>query len=69
MAEFVQPMNRRVVRSYFFTDNEVNSALIDMLKAKDIPAPDYVGNAGTTKWTKEPNGIRVEWIAEDKVEV
>lgn len=58
-------MNRKIARSYFFSDNEVNNILMAALRAKDIPAPGYIDNAGTTKWTKEPMGIRVEWTDED----
>lgn len=62
-------MNRKIVRTYFFTNNEVHEAIVAMLKAKDMPIPQYVGNAGTTKWTDEPKGVRVEWIDEDDVTV
>ncbi len=58
-------MNRKIIRNYFFSDNEVNEAIVAMLKSKDMQVPQYVGNAGTTKWTKEPKGIRVEWSEED----
>lgn len=58
-------MIRKIARNYFFSDNEINNILVATLKAKDIPAPEYVGNASTTRWTKEPNGIRVEWTDHD----
>ena len=60
-------MNRQIIRSYFFTDNEINNILY--LKTKDIPAPEYVGNAGTTTWHKEKTGVRVEWTEKDDVEI
>jgi len=62
-------MQRKIVRNYFFSDNEINNALLAMLKVRDMPAPDYAGNAGTTRWTKEPNGVRVEWVDEEDVVV
>lgn len=62
-------MNRKIARSYFFSDNEINNILVAHLKTKDIPAPEYVGNAGTTQWTKEKNGVRVEWTDSDDVEI
>lgn len=62
-------MNRQINRSYFFTDRDVNEALIHWIKTRDLPQPEYIGNAGKTKWTKESGGVRVEWSEEDEVEV
>lgn len=63
-------MNRRISRTYTWTKNEVAEALCAQLRAKDIPAPQYVGNAGTTKWTSMANGsMTVEWTDEDRAEV
>ncbi len=60
-------MERRIVRSYSFTDRDVREALIAWLKAKDMPAPIYVGDADTTKWKTEPAGISVEWTEQDEI--
>lgn len=63
-------MNRRISRTYTWTKNEVAEALVAQLRAKDIPAPQYVGNAGTTKWTPSPDGsMTVEWTDEDTADV
>lgn len=60
-------MERKIVRTYAFSDREVNEALIAFLKAKDMQAPSYVADTPTTKWIKEPMGIRVEWTDEDEM--
>jgi hypothetical protein len=60
-------MERKIVRTYAFSDQEVNEALIAWLKSKDIQAPSYVGNTPCTKWIKEPKGIRVEWTDADEM--
>lgn len=62
-------MNRKLVRDYFFSDREVCEALIAALKVKDIPAPQYVGDTPDTTWTKESNGIRVQWTDEGDVDL
>ena len=63
-------MNRRIIRTYTWTKNEVAEALCAQLRERDIPAPVYVGNAGTTKWTPMADGsITVEWTDEDEAEL
>ncbi|WP_398480911.1 hypothetical protein [Tardiphaga sp.] len=62
-------MNRKIVRTYKFSDREVNEALIAMLKARDIQAPQYVGETPCTTWIKEPDGIRVEWSDETDLDI
>lgn len=63
-------MNRRIFRTYTWSKNEVAEALCAQLRAKDIPAPTYVGNAGTTRWTPMPDGsMTVEWTDEDTADV
>lgn len=45
-----------------FTSREVAEILICHLKAKDIPAPAYVGNTDTGTWEINDDGsVRVEW--------
>lgn len=61
-------MKRRIHRSYFFADSEVNEAIVAYLRAKDLPCPEYVGNAGTTKWSKSDKGLTVEWVEEGEVD-
>jgi len=43
----------------------VNEALVEDLKARGLPAPQYVGSTDSTKWFKEADGIRVEWSEAD----
>lgn len=63
-------MNRKIFRTYTWTKNEVAEALIAQLRVRDIPTPQYVGNAGTTKWTPMADGsMTVEWTDEDTTEV
>lgn len=63
-------MIRKIARSYTWSRQEVAEALCAQLRAKDIPAPMYVGNAGGTKWTPMADGsMTVEWTDEDKAEV
>jgi hypothetical protein len=62
-------MNRRVVRTYSFSANEVAEALIAWMKSKDMPTPMYVGNAGTTTWDLGKAGVRVEWTDEDAIDL
>ena len=63
-------MMRKISRSYTWSRQEVAEALCQQLRARDIPAPTYVGNAGTTKWTPMADGsMMVEWTEEDKAEV
>lgn len=55
-------MIRKIVRTYTWNKNEVAEALISQLNAKDVPAPVYCGNAGSTKWTPMADGsMTVEW--------
>jgi hypothetical protein len=63
-------MNRKIIRTYTWSKNEVAEALIAQLKARDVPSPQYVGNAGTTKWTPMADGsMSVEWTDEDKTDL
>jgi hypothetical protein len=63
-------MIRKIARTYTWTNKEVAEALIAQLRAKDIPTPQYVGNAGTTKWTPMADGsMTVEWTDEDTADV
>ncbi len=63
-------MNRRIIRTYTWSRQEVAEALCQQLRSRDIPAPTYIGNAGTTKWTPMADGsMTVEWTEEDKAEV
>jgi hypothetical protein len=62
-------MNRRIVRSYYWTTHEVAVALVAQLKLKDVPAPEYVGDTKTTKWIIDSSGVRVEWTDEGEVEL
>ena len=60
-------MERRIDRSYAFSDREIREALVAWLKSKDLQAPQYVGDTPDTKWIKEPAGIRVEWSEKDEL--
>lgn len=63
-------MNRKIIRTYTWSKNEVAEALVAQLKARDVPAPTYVGNAGTTKWTPMADGsITVEWTDQDTTDL
>lgn len=62
-------MNRQTIRTYQFSKNEVHEALLQWMRERDLPVPMYVGNAGTTKWTHDDGGVRVEWTEDDKVEI
>lgn len=63
-------MNRKLVRSYSFDEREVHEALIGALRAKDIPAPQYVADTPTTKWSRQSDGrILVEWTDDDDVQL
>lgn len=63
-------MMRTVVRTYTWDKREVAEALIAQLKAKDIPAPGYVGDTKDTKWTTDSaGGITVEWTDAGEVDV
>lgn len=60
-------MERKVVRTYAFPDRDVREILVAYLKSKDMPAPSYVGDTPTCKWTKDPEGVRVEWTEEGEL--
>lgn len=62
-------MNRKLDRSYYFNAREVAEIVIAHLRAKDIPAPGYVGDTPTCKWVIDDQGIRVTWTDEDQVEL
>lgn len=62
-------MKRTINRVYAFTDREVNEVLIEHLKSRELPAPQYIGSTDSTKWFKEADGIRVEWTEEDRPEI
>jgi hypothetical protein len=62
-------MMRKLVGTYSFSDREIREALIKSLKANDRPAPQYVGDTPTCKWTKEVAGLTVEWTDEDEMDL
>lgn len=63
-------MNCSLHRTYSFTSREVAEILISHLKAKDIPAPAYVGNTDTCTWEINDDGsVRVEWSENDDIDL
>jgi len=61
-------MVRVIERTYTLTPRDVNEAIVAWLKAKNLPEPEYVGSAGTTKWTRLDDGsVKVEWIEKDEL--
>lgn len=61
-------MKRTIQRSYEIAQHDINEAIIQWLRMKDMPVPMYVGNAGNTKWTPQPNGMKIEWTEEDETD-
>lgn len=61
-------MKRIINRVYEIPQRDINEAILQWLRSKDRPVPQYVGNAGTTKWIPQPNGVRIEWTEEDEVD-
>lgn len=62
-------MDRRIERRYFFSEREIREILVAHLKAKDVPAPDYVGDTPTCKWENDPLGVYVTWTDESQIEL
>jgi hypothetical protein len=58
-------MIRKIERTYVWSHREVAEALIQQLRAKDIPAPQYVADTNNTKWEFGASGVTVEWADED----
>jgi len=55
-----------ITRRYSFTQRDVYEALVAWLKSQDIQQPIYVGDAETTRWFWNADGIKVEWTEELK---
>jgi hypothetical protein len=63
-------MNRCIKRSYAFTRQEVREVLVWWMKAKDLQAPQYIGDTDTTCWSMtDDGGVLVEWSADDQVDL
>ncbi len=60
-------MTREIVRTYTFTARDVREALCEWVRAKSLPVPQYVGNAGTTRWREDNGNVIVEWSEKDEV--
>ncbi len=60
-------MQKKVTRSYELHDRDIREAIIAWLRAKDLPAPIYVGDTPDCKWIKRVEGIGVEWTEEAEI--
>lgn len=59
-------MERKIDRSYAFSEREIREALLAWLKAKDLPAPAGAYENQVT-WTQEPRGLRLAWSEQDEM--
>lgn len=63
-------MTRTIDRKYVFTQSEVREALIAMMKAKGVQAPEYIGDTKTCFWENHPDGaVAVKWSVEDDLTI
>lgn len=61
-------IERNVVRTYSIPIREVREAVIQYLKAKNMPTPIYVGDTPDTKWSSTlDGGLQVQWTEKDEM--
>jgi len=60
-------MKRSINRVYELDERDVCEAIVAYLKAKDLPAPQYVATTKDTIWTHQPLAVKIEWTEELEV--